>query len=87
MVNIQVTVNAEGGLHARPASLLVNTANKFSSSVKIVKDTKIADAKSILNIMTLGAKKGETLAIQIEGVDEQVASAELQNLFANNFEV
>ncbi|MGO0058560.1 HPr family phosphocarrier protein [Brevibacillus fluminis] len=87
MVNIQVTVNAEGGLHARPASLLVNTANKFSSSVKIVKDTKIADAKSILNIMTLGAKKGETLAIQIEGADEQAASAELQNLFANNFEV
>ncbi|MGE5701907.1 MAG: HPr family phosphocarrier protein [Clostridia bacterium] len=85
MVNIQVTVNSEGGLHARPASLVVNTANKFKSSVKIVKDTKIADAKSILNIMTLGTKKGETLDIQVEGEDEQAAAEELQALFANNF--
>jgi len=87
MVSIQVKVESEGGLHARPASILVNKANQFQSSVKLTKGEKTADGKSILNLMTLGVKKGEELLIEIEGPDEQAAAAALKELFANNFAV
>lgn len=87
MVRIQVKVEAEGGLHARPASIFVNKANQFQSTVKLTKGEKTADGKSILNLMTLGVKKGEELLIEIDGPDEQAAAAALQELFAHHFAV
>lgn len=87
MVTFQVKVEAEGGLHARPASLLVNKANSFKSSIRITKGEKTAEAKSILNIMTLGVKKGEELKIEVDGADEQEAAQALKQLFANNFAI
>lgn len=85
MVTFQVTVEAEAGLHARPASVLVNKANSFKSKITITKGDKKAEAKSILNIMTLGVKKGEQIKIEVDGADEQEAAAALKQLFANNF--
>ncbi|WP_134682512.1 HPr family phosphocarrier protein [Brevibacillus migulae] len=87
MVTFTVKVEAEGGLHARPASMLVNKANAFDSKIRISKGEKTAEAKSILNIMTLGVKKGEELKIEVDGADEQEAAEALKQLFASNFAI
>jgi len=87
MLTFEVKVNAEGGLHARPASLLVNKSNQFASTVKINKDNKQADGKSILGIMTLAVKAGESLTIEVSGPDEQEAASALKQLFESNFAV
>jgi len=87
MVTFTVKVEAEGGLHARPASMLVNKANSFNSKIRIIKGEKTAEAKSILNIMTLGVKKGEELTIEVDGADEQEAAEALKQLFASNFAI
>ena len=87
MVTFAVKVEAEGGLHARPASMLVNKANSFHSKIRMIKGEKIAEAKSILNIMTLGVKKGEELTIEVDGADEQEAAEALKQLFASNFAI
>jgi len=73
------------GLHARPAAALVQTANKFDSNITIGKDGKTASAKSILEVLTLGAEEGSVISIEIEGSDEQQAMKAVEALVNNKF--
>jgi phosphocarrier protein HPr len=87
MVTFQAKVMAESGLHARPAALLVNRANQFKSAVTLEKDTNKADAKSILGVMTLGAKAGDEITVHVSGEDEEAAASAIKELFEKNFEL
>ena len=73
------------GLHARPASVFVKTASKFKSTVSIVHGNGVANAKSIINIMSLGLKKGEEIKIVTEGIDEKEAMEALVGLIESKF--
>ena len=73
MVESQATVGPQEGLHARPAAQFVKTAKRFSSEILVLKGERQANAKSSLKIMTLGARKGDTLTIRAEGDDAQEA--------------
>ncbi len=81
MIAGKVTVQFEEGLHARPASDLVRVCQLVSSEIRIIKDDMIADPKSILSIMALGAAKGEELNIEVEGDDEEIVYEKLQTFF------
>jgi len=80
-----VKILNEQGLHARPASIFVKTASKFKSTVSIVHGTGVANAKSIINIMSLGLKKNEEIKIITEGTDEKEAMAALLSLVESKF--
>jgi phosphocarrier protein HPr len=75
------------GLHARAAAQLVRLASGFQSKIKLVRtdNSVIADAKSILSVLTLAASKGVELEIEIEGEDEQAAFEAVQEIFKNGF--
>lgn len=75
MITKKVTVQSETGLHARPASQLVALLRNYKSDIKIINEPKnvIANAKSMINLLTLSAKKGVELVVQCEGPDEQEA--------------
>jgi len=73
------------GLHARPASLLVQTAMKYSSNITIIKDEYKVDAKSIMGILMLAASCGTELIVQTEGPDEQEALDNIEKLFNEGF--
>lgn len=73
------------GLHARPASLIVQTAMSFSSNVYIIKEETKADAKSIMGILMLAAACGTELKIQTDGADEDEALEKMVELFNNGF--
>ena len=82
----KITIQNEHGIHVRPAQLLVQTANKFASDIKLVaEDGRRVEAKSILGIMTLGLTKGAALTIEANGADEEAAVAELAALFESKF--
>jgi len=68
------------GLHARPAAIFVKKANEFISDIKILKDDKEANAKSIINVMSLGAVQGTEISIQAKGDDESEALDALTEL-------
>lgn len=85
MFEIEVVLNNEAGLHARPASLLVAAASKFSSNIFIVKEGKEYNAKSILGVLSIGASKGTRLKIRAQGEDEVEAVEALKELVDNNF--
>ncbi len=73
------------GIHARPASMIVQTAIKFKSQVSIVKEGTTADAKSIMNVLMLGAECGTTVTIRASGPDEQDAVEAVALLFDQKF--
>lgn len=77
MVKQEVTIVNESGLHARPATMLIRKASKYKSNITIIKGSAQVSAKSILGLFSLGVCKGETIIIQAEGEDEQLAVDEL----------
>jgi phosphocarrier protein len=73
------------GLHARPAALLVQTASKFKSRVKIIKDGQEVDGKSIMGLMTLAACAGSSLKFIADGEDEQAVIDSMGKLVESGF--
>ena len=80
-----VKVTNKSGIHARPASVFVQTAAKFKSKVTVTAKGKTVDAKSILMIMSLGLTQGTELTISAEGDDAQAALDALTGLIKNKF--
>ena len=72
-----VTVVHRQGLHARPASLFVQSAKRFASKVTVKKGRKIVDGKSIMGLLTLAARQGSRISITTSGPD---ATAALERL-------
>ena len=73
------------GLHARPAALLVQTANRFKCEVEIQKGRQKVNGKSIMGIMTLAAGVGTPLLIRTQGDDGELALEEILKLIDSNF--
>jgi phosphotransferase system HPr (HPr) family protein len=88
MAEATIQVKNKVGLHARPASLFVQTAAKFSSKVKVKNLTangNFVDAKSIIMVLTLGVMKDHEVVIQTEGDDADAALAALKALVESDF--
>lgn len=66
-------ITAETGIHARPATLLVQTASKFASDINLEYKGKSVNLKSIMGVMSLGVGQGADVTITAEGEDEQEA--------------
>lgn len=73
MKSVTVKIIDPIGIHARPASMISNTASKFQSSVTFINGEKKGNAKSVINLMALAAKQGSEIEIIAEGSDEQEA--------------
>jgi phosphoenolpyruvate-protein phosphotransferase len=78
MKQIELVILNETGLHARPAKVLVNLAKQFKSNISLQHKGKKANAKSMVSVLTLGAVRGSDITVQVEGVDEETAIAEIQ---------
>lgn len=84
MKEFKYTITDEQGIHARPAGLLVKVAAKYVSNITIAKDGKTVDAKRILGLMGLGAKKDTEVILKADGEDEEAAIAELGAFLKEN---
>jgi len=73
MVERNVIVRLETGLHARPAARFVQEANQYQADIYIVKGNKKVNAKSIMGVMSLAVARGTEITILAEGKDEQKA--------------
>lgn len=80
-----VRVSNRQGIHARPAHALATLAGRFVADVEIVRDGVVADAKSILAILTLAAAQGSELLIRASGEDANQAIAALEQLILSGF--
>ncbi len=81
----QATVMNQVGLHARPATFLIQKANEFKCSLWIEKDERRVNAKSLLGVLSLGVVKGATINIIGDGADEVTAVDTLCQLIDSDF--
>jgi phosphocarrier protein len=87
MRNVKVKVINPLGLHARAAAVLVRLAGTFQSEIKLKRDDNkvVADAKSILSVLTLAAAQGTELKVNVIGEDENRAVKEIKEIFIKGF--
>ncbi len=78
MKQIELVIQNQTGLHARPAKVLVNLVKRFKASITIQHEQKRANAKSMVSVLTLGATKGCRILVQADGEDEETALAEIE---------
>lgn len=79
----QIVVRKVHGLHARPATIFVQLANKFNSSVKVEKGGEVVDGKSIMAILSLGVNAGVEVKLITEGDDAKEAIDDLKKFLEN----
>jgi len=80
LVKKKLTVKNKQGLHARPAALFVQIANKFDARITVKREKEEVNGKSIMGILMLGAEKGSEILIEAEGEDAHLALVELEKL-------
>jgi phosphocarrier protein HPr len=88
MLERKLVITNKVGLHARPASLFVQVANKCASDIKVCNLTTAGspvNAKSIISILTLGVMQNHEILIQANGADEAEALERLSLLVQGNF--
>jgi phosphotransferase system HPr (HPr) family protein len=85
MIERTVTVSNSLGIHARPASMIVQAAGRYRADVSLEKDGTRADAKSIMNVMMLAASRGSQVTIRADGADEDEAVNAIARLFEDKF--
>lgn len=84
MLIFNYVIKDQIGLHARPATLLVNLVKSVNSTVTVEKEGKTADAEKLLALMGLAITQGDEVKVIIEGEDEKEAEKKLQNFFQKN---
>lgn len=86
VVERKIIVKNKTGLHARPAAIFVQIANKFESEITIIKDEQEVNGKSIMGILMLAAERGAEITIIAEGDDAEKAVEELSSIVLRDIE-
>jgi len=83
----KLIVSNRYGIHARSAAKIAMTCSKFASDIefKVSKSNAIANGKSIMALLVLGATQNTELTLKCSGRDASAAAAEIAELFANHF--
>jgi phosphotransferase system HPr (HPr) family protein len=84
-IEADFTVTNELGLHFRAAAMVVRTVTDFKAEIRISNGETEADARSVLDLMTLAASRGTTLHVTAQGVDAEKAIESLGALIGRNF--
>lgn len=85
MINKIVKVTNAVGLHARPATLFIQKANEFKSSLWIEKDDRRVNAKSLLGVLSLGITRDTEIGLIADGSDEELAIEGLSAIIGGGF--
>ena len=85
MIQREVTITNNSGLHARPATFFIQKANTYRSGVWVVKDDRKVSAKSLLGVLSIGIAKGMTITLLADGDDEEAAINGLVELIETGF--
>jgi phosphocarrier protein HPr len=85
MTSRAVVVSNRLGLHARAAARFVHLATRYASHIRVARDAKVMDGKSIMGILLLAAARGTTITISADGQDEADAVEALARLVESGF--
>jgi len=84
LIEKKLTIKNKQGLHARPAALFVQIANKYESDIIVRKGRQEVNGKSIMGLLTLAAERGAKLNIKANGHDAKEAIEELEKVISGD---
>jgi len=87
LIKKELIVKNKQGLHARPAAVFVQIANKFDARITVRHDDEEVNGKSIMGILMLGAEKDSLIVVEADGVDAEAALVELEKLISSEEEL
>ncbi|MCX5698575.1 MAG: HPr family phosphocarrier protein [Candidatus Omnitrophica bacterium] len=87
LIRKELIVKNKQGLHARPAAVFVQIANKFDARITVRHDDEEVNGKSIMGILMLGAEKDSLIVIEADGMDAEAALVELEKLISSEEEL
>ena len=87
MIEKDVVVNSDAGIHARPAMMIVREAMKYPCEITLIKDNIEADGKSIMSVLGLAIISGSKLTIRASGEGELELVSYILNLIENDFKI
>ncbi|MFP4016382.1 MAG: HPr family phosphocarrier protein [Halanaerobiales bacterium] len=85
MIEKEIVIKNKTGLHARPAAIFVETADRFESEVEMIFDGITVNAKSIIGVLSLGIGKDDRVLLRISGRDEEEAMEKMIEIVKNRF--
>ena len=85
MKQFDYTIQDPEGIHARPAGVLVKEAKNYKSTITLTKGEKEVNVLKLFALMGLAVKCGETVTVKVEGEDEDVCVAAMEEFFKSNF--
>ncbi|MBO5981805.1 MAG: HPr family phosphocarrier protein [Clostridia bacterium] len=85
MLSKEITLVNSVGLHARPATFFIQKANSYRCSVWIENNSRRANAKSLLGVLSLGVRQGDSVTLIADGIDENEAIEGLCSLILSGF--
>lgn len=85
MIERELLISNQLGLHARAAAKLVSCATGFECRLMLVKDNREVNAKSIMGVMMLAATRGTRLTLSADGSDAELAAAAIEALVNDKF--
>jgi phosphocarrier protein len=86
LIKKKIVIKNKLGLHARPAAMFVQIANKFDCDILVKRGNQEINGKSIMGILTLAANKGSKILLKADGADAQPAVAELEKLLSGELD-
>lgn len=87
LIKKKIIVKNKQGLHARPAALFVQVANKFDSRITVRRNNEEVNGKSIMGILMLGVEKGSVIIIEADGHDAHFAIVELEKVISKSEDI
>ncbi len=81
MIVQEFQIKYDLGLHARIAAKFVEVTNKYAASIYIRSEESLIDGKSIMGILSLGIKQGDSITVEVDGTDEENMIKDLKTLF------
>lgn len=81
MIAFEHVIKGIEGLHARPVALIASEALKWGSAVRVAFGEKSADARDLMGLMMLDARRGDVLRVSIEGEDEAACAEAMRAVF------
>ncbi len=85
MISKDYVINDPQGIHARPATALIRLTKNFKSGFSIKKGDRVIGLNSMINLLSMAIKGGETISIMIDGEDEVNAANAVEIFFAEQF--
>ena len=85
MIEKTLIVKNRAGIHARPAALIAQTANKFNCELTLILGDTVVNAKSIMGVITMAAGYNTSITLKADGSDEKEAVQAIEALFDSKF--